>query len=196
MIWAKTEQAEALRVCLQWKWHTFVALMTQFFQIFLNHFLQLMCSRCGQVKGAWRDTFSLVLTSFFIHSINSMFLVLFSHILITFYLPLNRCSSTLIMIFMIIPLVLVLTCIKCPSGINLLLVLKPRLFGMISPRLSVTALLPLTLKSAGFRRFMVSLFVNSLSLLQDCMHVSLLNLRFVSCFSFCNLAYSLLFSIK
>lgn len=30
-----------------------------------------------------------------------------------------------------------------------------------------------------------------LPLLQDCMHVSLLNLRFVSCFSFCNLAYSL-----
>ena len=38
------------------------------------------------------------------------------------------------------------TCIKCPSGINLLLVLKPRLFGRISPWLSVTALPPLTLK--------------------------------------------------
>ena len=35
-----------------------------------------------------------------------------------------------------------------------------------------------------------------LSLLQDCMHVSLLNVRCVSCFSFRNLAYSLLFSVK
>ena len=150
MIWAKTEQADALRVCLQWKWHTFVALMMQFFQIFFNHFLQLMCSRCGQVKEAWRDKFSLVLTLFFIHSINSMFLVLFSHILITFYLPLIPRSSTLIVIFKIISLVLVLTCIKCPSCMNLLLVLNPRLFRKISPWLSITALLPLTLKSAGF----------------------------------------------
>ena len=42
------------------------------------------------------------------------------------------------------------TCIKCPSGINLLLVLKPRLFGQGYPTdipfaVSVTALPPLTL---------------------------------------------------
>ena len=54
-----------------------------------------------------------------------------------------------------------LTCTKCPPGINLLLVLKPRLFGMISPRLSVTALLPLTLKRQDSHGFIVSLFVNS-----------------------------------
>ena len=54
-----------------------------------------------------------------------------------------------------------LTFTKCPPGINLLLVLKPRLFGMISPRLSVTALLPLTLKRQDSHGFIVSLFVNS-----------------------------------
>ena len=69
----------------------------------------------------------------FIDSINSMFLPLYSHILITFYLPLFPCSSTLIVIFMLIQLVLVLTYIKFPLGIHLLVVLKPQLFGIISP---------------------------------------------------------------
>ena len=53
------------------------------------------------------------------------------------WLPLFPRSSTLIVIFTII--VLVSTCIKCLWGINILLVLKPRLFGTISPWLSVTA---------------------------------------------------------
>ena len=82
----------------------------------------------------------------FIDSINSMFLALYSHILITFYLPLFPCSSTLIVLLMIIQLVLVFTYIKFPLGTHLLLVLKPRLFGIISPCLCITTLLPLTLK--------------------------------------------------
>ena len=93
------------------------------------------------------------------------------------------------------------TCIKCPSGINLLLVLKPRLFGQGYPtdipltvRNSLTTtdfkkklrlyFLSLNWISPGLSYFIVSLFVTSTpSFISSVGLLVLLNLSFVSCFT-------------
>lgn len=116
-----------------------------------------------QKKAIGIITFSLPLThtkkkkTFFlswiffrsIYSTNSMYPVLFSHISIALCLPLFLRFYISIVSFMIIQLALVLTYTNSRIGINLLFVPKPRLFGMISLWLSITALPLLTSKRSS-----------------------------------------------
>ena len=112
----------SLRVCLNRSVFLLFSLAREVSPFLLyEHVLSLLVSK-------------LFIFSFPIHSINSMFLVIeYSHTLIAFRLPLFPCSSTINCDLHGYLTRFRSTCRKCPSGINLLLVLKPRLFGQEYP---------------------------------------------------------------